>query len=198
MTAPSMIAPATTYQAMTRYMLFAGLPVAALIAPVIDGLTAAPRFPRLGKLRKGGEKTKSGFGEDLDHFRFVSDSPEVAQAFVAAYGEQPRLINVFLPRALPVDAFQTWAEVWSATGLIHRCDGKMMTVWLEEGRYQRGQKPCMGGHEKGDYMNDAVGRLDVIIPELVMAGYVGFVTLETHSKHDLLNIMSVLQAARGN
>ena len=155
----------------------------------------APRFPRLGKLRKGGEKTDKAFGPDLDHFRFTSDDPAVVEAFVSAYGNEPRLINVFIPHACPADAFQTWAEIWSATGLVHRCDGQNMTVWLDNGKYQRGSKPCPGGHEKNDYLNDAVGRLDVIIPELVMAGHVGYITLETHSKHDLLNIMAVLQAA---
>lgn len=163
----------------------------------IIGLTdeIAPRFPRLGKLRKGGEKTEKGFGPDLDHFRFTSDDPAVVEAFISAYGNEPRLINIFIPHAHPVDAFQTWAEIWGATGLVHRCDGKNMTVWLENGKYSRGSKPCPGGHEKNDYLNDAVGRLDVIIPELVMAGHVGYVTLETHSKHDLINIMGVLQAA---
>ena len=31
-----------------------------------------PRFGMLGKLRKGGEKTPSGFGPALDHWRFTS------------------------------------------------------------------------------------------------------------------------------
>jgi hypothetical protein len=78
--------------------------------------------------------------------------------------------------------------------LVHRCDGELMTVWLEKDKYVHGSKACTGGHEKGDYMNDAIGRLDIIVPELIEAGFVGYVTLETHSKHDILNILSVLQA----
>lgn len=165
--------------------------------PII-GLTdqIQPKYPRLGKLRKGGERPANGNapGPDLDHFRFVSENEEIVAAFVEAYGETPRLINVYLPHATPAEAFPTWAEVWGATGLVHRCDGKNMTIWLEEGKYIRGSKPCMGGHKDNDYLKDAVGRLDVVIPELVMAGYVGYVTLETHGKHDMLGILSTLQA----
>ncbi len=168
----------------------------------IIGLTdnIQPRYPRLGKLRKGGERPASGKapGEDLDHFRFASDNEDITRAFLDAYGETPRLINVYLPYAAPADAFPTWAEIWGATGLVHRCDGKMMSVWLENGKYLRGEKPCTGGHKDNDYLKDAVGRLDVVIPELVMAGYVGYVTLETHGKHDILSILSTLQAVSDN
>ncbi len=57
----------------------------------IVGLTddVAPRFPRLGKLRKGDEKPENGKapGKDTDHFRFDSPDEKIAQAFIAAYGD---------------------------------------------------------------------------------------------------------------
>jgi hypothetical protein len=152
-------------------------------------------FPRLGKLRKGGEKVNGQYGPDLDHFRFTSETPEIVEAFHAAYGKEPRSVQVYIPYATPEEAFPTWAEVWGKTGLVHRCDGENMTIWQEGGKYCRGSKPCMGGHEKGDYLNDAVGRLTVIIPELIEAGYVGYVTLETHAKNDILAILATLNAA---
>ena len=166
------------------------------MSPVI-GLTdeIVPRFPRLGKLRKGGEKTASGFGPDLDHFRFVSERVEIQEAFYEAFGPEPRQISVYLPYETPDAAFPVWAELWGKTGLVHRCDGEMMTIWQDAGKYNRGAKPCSGGHKDNDYRNDAVGRLHLIVPELIQAGFVGYVTLETHSKNDIIGILGVLQAA---
>ena len=163
--------------------------------PII-GLTdnVLPRFQRIGKLRKGGEKTPKVYGPDLDHFRFTSDRPEIVQAFHQVYGKEPRLLRVFIPQQQMSDAFPTWCELWSASGLQHRCDGQTMTIWREGDKYVRGAQKCSGGHEKGDSKNDSVGRLDVIIPELINAGYVGYVTLETHSLHDILHISGVLKA----
>jgi len=168
--------------------------------PVI-GLTdnIQSRLPRLGKLRKGGEKEKNSkgeevYGKDLDHFRFTSDRPEILDAFVEAYGETPRNINVYLPYPTPQQAFPVWSEVWNASGLAHRCDGKNMIRWLEGDKYIDGSKPCAGGHTKNDYLLDAVGRLDVIVPELIEAGFVGYITLETHAKNDIVAILATLEA----
>lgn len=162
----------------------------------IVGLTdnIVPRFRRLGKLRKGGEKTDKGYGPDLDHFRFTSDQPEIVEAFHLAYGAEPRLIRIYIPYKHVNDAFPTCCEVWGASGLMHRCDGQTMSLWREGSKFLRGEKPCPGGHEKDDPKSDAVGRLEFIIPELVQAGYVGHVTLETHSINDILAISSALQA----
>lgn len=161
---------------------------------MIKGLTddIVPRLPRLGKLRKGGEKTAKGFGEDLTHFRFTSDKADIVEAFTAALGPQPNRLRVYLPYQTVEQAFPTWCELWDKTGLAHRCNGETMTVWRNGSKYERGSKPCPGGHEKNDFRNDAVGRLDLLIPELIQAGFVGYVTLETHSLHDILNITRVL------
>jgi len=170
----------------------------------IRGLTdeIRPRFPRLGKLRKGGEKTASGVGPELDHWRFVGATPEIQAAFEQAYGKEPRSISIYIPHATPEGAFPTWCEIWGATGLVHRCDGQTMTVWLEGDKYVTGSRPCAGGHKDNDPLNDAVGRLDVIIPELIEAGFVGYVTMETHSKNDIIGILQTLHAVydarRGN
>lgn len=162
----------------------------------IVGLTdsVVGSFQRLGKLYKGAPKTSNGFGADLEYFRFNSDNPEIMAAFADAYGTQPKVINCFIPNATPEQAFPNWCEVWGKSGLVHRCDGQTMSIWINGDKYERGAKPCTGGHEKNDPLNDAVGRLDVIIPELVAAGFVGYVTLETHGKHDILNIVKVLGA----
>lgn len=156
----------------------------------IKGLTdrdsITPRFPRIGKLRKGGEKTATGFGPDLNHWRFTSDRAEAEAAFVAAYGDSPAQINVYLPHASVEDNFQTWKEEWKSGGLGHRCDGETCTIWLgADGKYHREPKPCPGGCKE-------VGRLEVVIPEMLQAGHVGTVTMETHSLNDLISISETL------
>lgn len=152
-----------------------------------------PRFPRIGKLRKGGERDEGARkpGPELDHFRFTSDDADVVRAFHAAYGDHPRLVNVYLPYATLEECFQTWKEEWTAGGLKHRCDGERTVIFLADpakGKYETDpakQIACPGGC-------DEVGRLEVIIPELFEAGYVGTVTMETHSINDLITIAAAL------
>ena len=179
----------------------------------IIGLTdqVIPKFPTLGKLRKGGpsveKQTQSGktyntYGEDLDHFRFTSKDKAVAEVFAAAYGDQPAQLSVFLPYRTPEECFQTSKEKWSAGGMVHRCNGRIMSVWREGKGYARGEKPCpyygvaqTDDQKKQDPPCDEVGRLEVILPELFKAGYIGYVTMETHSIHDIRNIQAALELA---
>ena len=141
-------------------------------------------------MRKGAEKVSDRRpGTDLDHFRFTSDRPEVEEAFREAYGDKPVLINCYLLHPTVEGNFECWKEAWSAGGLQHRCDGEVCVLWLKpDGTYTQEPRPCPGGCKE-------VGRLSVIIPELVMAGFVGAVTVETHSKHDIMSIQASLQAA---
>lgn len=160
----------------------------------IKGLTdnVIPRFPRLGKLRKGGEKPQTGNkpGTELAYFRFTSENPAIVQAFHEAYGAQPAMLRVYLPYPSAEMDFSTWKEAWAAGGLMHRCDGETCVIWrTPEGKYSQEPKPCPGGCKE-------VGRLEVILPELITAGFVGYVTLETHSLHDLMNITATLEAVQ--
>lgn len=162
--------------------------------------TLTDRLPRLGKLRKGGEKTAKGYGPDLDHFRFTSDDPEIVAAFNAAYGQQPRELIIYLPYTNAEANFSSWCELWNASGLEHRCDSEYMSIWREGDKMCRGRKPCPGGHEKDDPKRDAVARLEFISPQLISVGYVGTITLETHSINDIITIAGVLKgiAAKRN
>lgn len=156
------------------------------IKNLTDRSSVTPRFRTLGKLRKGGEKVAKGYGPDLDHFRFTSDDPGIVQAFIDVYGNEPHALNVYLPYPTTEQNFPTWKELWTAGGLQHRCDGETCTIWLgSDGKYHRDPKPCPGGC-------DEVGRLEIIIPELIAAGYVGTVTMETHSLNDMIAITQVL------
>lgn len=160
----------------------------------IRGLTdtARPAFPVLGKLRKGAAKESPDSkkpGVDLSYFRFTSDRPQIEEAFRQNYGEEPRELNVFLPYAKIEDNLSAWQEEWSASGLMHRCDGETCVVWRQDdGTYSREPKQCPGKCKP-------VGRLSLILPELLRAGYVGYVTLETHGLHDLISLQSSLLAA---
>jgi hypothetical protein len=172
----------------------------------IRGLTddVAPRLPSLGKLRKGAEKPQNGPGKDLSYFRFTGNKPEIEQAFEAAYGTAPGSLTVFLPYATADENFETWQEEWAAGGLVHRCDGQVMQIWREGAGFTRGAKPCpYFTGEKQRIKNrapgcDEIGRLVVVLPELIRAGYVGYVTLETHSKNDMLNIIGALRDAESH
>lgn len=170
------------------------------IQTLTDTEALRPRLPRLGKLRKGGEKTATGFGTDLDHFRFTGATPEIQAAFDAVFS-LPRSIIVYLPYQTLAECFETWCEVWSASGLDHRCDGVNAFIWRDTNKMITGSKPCPGGHEKDDPKKDAVGRLHLVVPQLLQAGHVGVVTLETHSINDIVYISSVLaytQERRGD
>lgn len=161
---------------------------------MIKGLTdnVIPRFPRLGKLRKGGEKPATGNkpGAELSYFRFTSENPAIVGAFHDACGTQPAMLRVYLPYPSTEMNFSTWKEAWAAGGLVHRCDGETCQIWrTPDGKYSQEPKPCPGGCKE-------VGRLEVILPELITAGFVGYVTLETHSLHDLMNITATLEAVR--
>lgn len=181
----------------------------------IRGLTdqVESRFPRLGKLRKGilvdtGKRTRDGKPimrpKDLDHFRFTSDQPEIEEKFRESFGDKPRSLRVYLPHPTAEQNFQTWQEEWSAGGLVHKCDGQEMIRYRNEnGLLVTERKPCpyWTGEKQRTASNPGclpVGRLSVILLELVEAGYVGYVTLETRSKNDIVNIMASLREAEAH
>ena len=170
------------------------------ITGLTDRQSLRPRFPRLGKLRKGGKKPERGFGKDLDHFRFTSDEPEIVEAFVNAYGNEPSRLEVYLPHATPEENFETWMEEWSAGGLLHRCDGETSVIHRKsDGSYAYDSVPCPYADGKLKRTTTApgckiIGRLSVVLPDLLRAGFVGYVVLETGSTHDVRNIMSALLA----
>ena len=152
------------------------------------------RYAIIGKLRKGGEKQKKNgkeiFGKDLDHFRFTSKREDIVEAFVnSEFGDKPRQLKVHLPYATVEECFSTWQEKWTAARLDHRCDGEMTTIIRkDDGTYSHEPEPCPGGCTQ-------VGRLSVILMPLIHAGFFGTVTMETHSKHDCINITRVLYQA---
>jgi hypothetical protein len=175
------------------------------IKGLTDRKSATPRFTRLGIIRKG-EKTGEGRNtrlNDLDYFRFKAESQEIAQAFFDAYGEKPVLIRCYLPYQTVEENWQTWMEEWGRSGLIHRCDGETMVQWLNGDKtYQRDytqakqrQCPYATGEKERTTKNPGcseIGRLTIIIPELLEVGFFGYVTVITTSTNDLANISNSL------
>lgn len=164
----------------------------------IKGLTTQrePAFPRIGTLRKGGEKpNEKQPGKDLTYFRFDSDDKQAVQDFEASYGKEPATINVYLPFPTPDENFQAWQEEYKAGGLVHRCDGETMTVWqTADGKYSNEPKPCPHVGKVRTSVNPyckPVGRLTVIIPELRRFAYV---TVGTTSKNDIMELTDNLNA----
>ena len=151
-------------------------------------------FPCIGKLRKGGEKQtnakgKEVMGRDLDHFRFTTDDVDAATAFGAYYGAEPKAINVFLPFATADENFAAWMEEYRAGGLVRRCDGETC-VFSRDAKGVAITLPTPCAHPCGCKQ---VGRLTVIIPELVRMAYV---MVETHSVYDIIQLTENLQAAQ--
>lgn len=154
--------------------------------PIIGLTDKTPELPRIGILRKGGKKVRENApGPDLDYFRFVADDDAAADAFLSAYGPQPREVNVFLPFPTVKGNWEAWKEDWKASALQHRCDGVTCVLWLTpRGTYSTEPRPCPGNCKQ-------VGRLKVVIPEL--ARY-AIVTVLTTGKWDVMNLDASLKA----
>ena len=160
-----------------------------------DRKSIEARYPILGKLRKGDKKRKNRPGEDLAYFRFTGEGPrfeEIERIFYQRFGPKPDRIRVILPYETVEESFPTWREKWRGTRariLDHRCDGeKTVLLRRKDGSYSKAAEDCPGGCS-------LVGRLNVVIPELLQAGLVGTVTIETHGKWDCVNITNVLARA---
>lgn len=153
--------------------------------PIARFASVEASFVRCGTLRKGGEKTsKTQPGPDLDYLRFDPIDDATGAAFEDVYGKQPQAVNVFLPYRTTDENFSYWQEAYSASQLLHRCDGEYCYERDTSGALGKTTKPCPGGCKE-------VGRLTVIIPELKRFAYV---TVLTSSKNDIARLLAQLQA----
>lgn len=165
-------------------------------------------FPEIGSIRKGAKKGENRPGADLTYFRVEFDELEVkaAEAFRAAYKDQPRAIRIILPFNEIERMWDPWLEAYTAGRMIARSDGEFITYMLDDesnlivhnGMDKSGDKvphPANGIAGK-DYKGNVVkfkptGRLKVMVPELARAAYL---TVMTTSTHDIMNISSQLAA----
>jgi hypothetical protein len=166
----------------------------------IHGITGElARYPRLGKIRKGGPKTTKTradgrevevVGRDLgERLRFASEDPDLEREWVAAFGSLTiEELTVLLPYATVGECWQAWREEYTASALKARCDGRQHVLWLDPktGDYSDTPKPCPGASCQAK----ETGRL-----ELLVLGFprLGTVTLETHSLNDIANLDGCLR-----
>lgn len=186
------------------------------IKGLTDSIPEAGLYPVIGKLRKGAKKTDPKKpGLELEYWRFTSEYPGVEAAFYGAYNAEPKIVNVILPYPkafgeVPGEVnFTASMEEWrGALVLVHRCDGEYCYRWYDDdsGKYvddprQEQRRPCPYSDLAGDEQKTrttkhpgcrARGRLSVIVPELVAAGHVGVVIVQTGGQHDITHIIGVL------
>lgn len=171
--------------------------------PIIGLTDRGASFPQIGILRKGAVKGVSQKGtpmpgKDLKFFRLDTKLPDVQAAFEEVYGKEPVSVRVFLPYQTPQQNMEAWREEYSASSLIHRCDGQTMTIWrTATGGYSQDPKPCPYANGTKQRTQKEPGckpvcRLKVIVPELQRLAYL---TVQSTSIHDIIELTGNLQAA---
>lgn len=172
----------------------------------IKGLTAfddpeqagsiADGLPTILTLRKGEAKpNEKRPGKDLDYFRldFAPEYEYLRPEFERMYGARPKSIEgVLLVGDNPHDAFPHWLEQWTASTLLHRCDGDtQVRHWNEDaGTYSDEPVPCIA--PACDCKQ--TGRLTFILPAFISAtGVLGTIRLGTTSIYDIKQINDYLQ-----
>ena len=175
--------------------------------------------PVIGVLRKGDEAkdaTTSGgkayktYGADLDHFRFTAKNEkdtELEAVFASVYGDTPQEIEAYLPSDDLDETCMAFREEYNAGGLVtvngvpHRCDGEVL--WQRNrytGKFEPTDTACpyakLEDGDKGKKCKQ-VGRLHLLLPQLLLAGHYGVVTVLTHSLNDISRIYAALSDFKG-
>lgn len=173
----------------------------------IAGLTTTGRsqFPELGRLRKGAPKETNRAGTDLTYFRFDSPDQVISAQFSQAYGDKPTRINCFVPRGDVDECLSAFRELYTASGLQHRCDGEFCYDYNIDGKLAPTNRPCpckdlpdmieskSGYPMKNPNKCTPKGAMNLIIPELHRFGFVRFLT---SSVHDIIKLHGELTAIR--
>lgn len=177
----------------------------------ITGLTknseVGSGLPLIARLYKGSEKeertSKDGkkyevVGKDLDHFRveFEPQFEHLRELWVDMYGPEPKGFDqVFMSYATVDEAFSSWKEEWTATTMMHRCDGEHQVMWYSQQAqaYSRAKEKCAATHVSSPCHCANIGRLNLLIPEFIeAAGILGYVLVTTKSINDILTVYRTL------
>lgn len=191
----------------------------------IAGLTnTAPAFIKLGRIKKGDRGGKNSAPRDLDHFRLTfqpsPDAVELERAFYAAYGKEPKEINIRFASQNVSDVWDANYECYRKGGLVAKAGvGDNGPYWdfyrdpdtsevLISGGMPRGEagralieKPVdisapvyYNANKEPQYLKPT-GRLQAVIPELTRLGskaVVGFFEFSPKSPRDIRNISGEL------
>jgi len=175
-------------------------------------------WPKVGDIRKGelvpvidkatGEQKMNKWGKpttmpvDLDYFKVVLDSahPEAQDIFNQIYGDKPRTLRIVLANDDINRVWSYWYEAYIASQMIAKSDGEIMYYWKDPTTYKmkavlddKVPMPAdlvVGKDKNGEEIKmKATGRLNVVMPELRVAGYL---TLHTTSIIDIKAITAHL------
>lgn len=193
--------------------------------PILGLTNTTPSFIKLGRIKKGDRGGKNSAPRDLDHFRITyQPGPNAAAleaAFIAAYGKEPKELNVRFAAANPADVWNAAYECYRKGGLVAKASSNENGAYWEfyrdpetsevliSGGMPRGEagrvwieKPCdvtapiyFNQAKEPQYMKPK-GRLQVVIPELTRIGekaVVGFFEFSPASPRDIRNISGELQ-----
>lgn len=172
-------------------------------------------FPQIGRIRKGiklkqnmPDGSTRELPQDLDYFRveFAEGEESAASEFTNIYGDQPDEINVLLPLRME-DTWDAWLEAYARGRMVAKSDGEKfiymrdqnMNVTVRNGEDADGEEvPYLGerGREQAvcGSMLKPVGRLKVVIPELMRRAYL---ELKTTSYHDVDNLSRQIRSIYG-
>ncbi len=165
----------------------------------VKSLNVEAALPVIGTLYKGAAKPNPRTpGHNQQFFRFVGIDAVVQQAFEAAYGPEPSMINIRFPYEDRERCVQVWMEEWDALGLVHRCDEETMVRWrMPDGTMSNEQKPCpyfTGEKQRTAKKPGCVLRVKMLfqIPEISQAGIVGVVRMTSGGWGDAHHILGML------
>lgn len=156
---------------------------------------------QLGSIRKGAPKKADRPGEDLPYFRIILN-PEyqhLQPVINDLFGAKPEWFEgAHVLEDTADKAFSFWLEEWGGGGtLYHRCDGEHQVQWYDGKQYQFGRPGLSKMKCEAPACNCArVGRLALWFESLLVAtGELGYFTVYTSSKNDIVEVQKQLAAA---
>lgn len=180
------------------------------IEDFFEGIKPSDGFPRIGKLHKGARRTEEDIkkkrpGKDLPYFRieFEPQFEHLRPAWEEMYTTRPTFFDpVYVFGQTIEEAFDFWFEEWTASTLLHRCNGREQVLWFDQNpkvqRHSRARIPCRYDAPKGQRPPGCgdcrlVGRLNLMLPKFIDAtGVLGYIMAETHATNDITEIYTTL------
>ena len=158
--------------------------------------------PVVGRLWKGGakrtvyskkyKKDVQIFGEDLKtHFRFTSNIKGAVEDFTGLFHNGVvDEVPFFFPFDEIENNFDDWCEAYTASRLMHRCDGEHVVLFYDKvsGGYKEppaGTMLCSGGC-------DWVARMSLIVPAFLHR-HPGIVSVHLKGKNEIVQLSSELR-----
>jgi len=191
------------------------------MSPIVGLINRALPWPKVGDIRKGelrevldkdGHPRLNKYNKpvtrpvDLDHFKIILDAAYAHQQQMidSLYGPTPQAIRIVLANDNIDRVWDFWYEAYIASQLIARSDGRVMYYWKDpetfeikarlEDNIPMPQDLIVGKTSEGEPIKlKQTGRLNVVMPEIPLAGYF---TLHTTSKTDIKTLTNHLNGVQ--